>query len=187
MSIWDLLGDLFQLNMHSLVWTWIQTHQPTPQARSMCSFVAVTDNLLVLHGGCLAGRGTASDTWILDLTSSSWRLYNTSERDHARRSHMGCLGLNSSAIMIGGFKEYEERKYEIYNNMFCVMLKPKSLQKLALHKIYKNRAKLPWKCLPDKLLALLGGSAEQDSISSAVYYFHQLFKQITLTDPENLA
>ena len=64
------LGDLdefFQLNMQSLTWMRIQTGQRRPALRYGCTLTAITDNQLILHG--LTG------TWIMDLTSHSWRRY----------------------------------------------------------------------------------------------------------------
>ena len=85
--------DIFELTMHSLTWTQIQTIQPRPQARRWCTLTGLTNNQLVLHGGDSGLNQseerteiTLSDIWIMDLTSYSWRQYE-SRKDHTRRSH----------------------------------------------------------------------------------------------------
>ena len=145
-------NDIFELNMHSLTWTEIQTNEPSPRARRYCSLTAVTDDQLVLHGGKGNG-GTMNDTWIMDLTSHLWRMY-TSEKDHPRSYHQGSSGLNSSAIMFGVSKFCDT--LEAYNHTFRVMLEPKCLQQLAMKIIHKHQDELPWKCLPVKLISRLG-------------------------------
>ena len=145
--------DFLQLNMYSLTWTRIQTGQYGPGASCDCTLTATTDNQLVL-------RTPANVTWIMDLTSHSWRLY-TSGKDHDRYDHTATLGLSSNVIILGGYM-YER----IYAIIFHVMLEPKCLQKLAAHTIYKHQADLSWKCLPKKLIGRLGISdKKQDSAS----------------------
>ena len=97
-------------------------------------------------------RQTLGDTWIMDLTSSSWRQY-TSQQDiySACKFHTSSLGLNSNVIIIDGT---DEDNY-VDDNIFHLMLEPENLQKLALHTIYMHNTELPWKCLPEKLIALL--------------------------------
>ena len=153
------LDDFFQLNMHSFTCTQIQTGEPSPQARRMCTLTRITDNQLVLHGGLTVDPDvrTLNDTWIIDITSYSWRPY-TSSIDRVRNDHAATLGLNSHVIIIGGYKDICDTDDVYYDNIFHVMLEPKSLQKLALHTVYKNQPELPWKGLPNKLISLLGKS-----------------------------
>ena len=147
------MEDFFELTMHSLTWIQIQSGQLHPQARTLCTLTALTDNELVLHGGF--GRDqNLSDTWIMDLTSHSWRQY-TSGRDHARWCHTGSTGISRNAIIFGGLND-SANTYEVYNGVFHVMLEPKCLQQLAMQVIYKNHNKLHWKFLPPKLISLLG-------------------------------
>ena len=154
--VWD--NDFFQLDMQSLTWTQLGIGQPSPQACSSCSLTAISDNQLVFHGGYSTERGEAlGDTWILDGTSYSWRLY-TSRKDHCRQNHTATLGLNSSVIIMGGYKE-DDIIFDMCDTIFYVKLEPSSLQELALRTICKRKADLPWKCLPKKLIALLGISA----------------------------
>ena len=152
----EWMNDFFELAMHSLTWTQIQTSQPCPNApHDWSTLTAVTENQLVLHGGFepLSER-KCSNTWIIDLTSYSWRQY-TPGRDHARCCHTGLSGLNSNAIILGGLKDGE-----VYNFVFHVMLEPKSLQQLAMQIIFKNQNKLPCNLLPAKLISLLGISVK---------------------------
>ena len=149
--------DIYELTMHSLTWTQIQTVQPRPQARSNCTLTAATNNQLVLHGG-YGSNGTLNDTWIMDLTSHSWRRYK-SRKDHTRRSHTGSLDLNNNVIIIGGCKDYED--HESYNSVFHVILETKSLQQLAARTIYKYQDELNWNGLPKKLTSLIGISHER--------------------------
>ena len=149
------MDDFFELTMHSLTWSKIQTGRPYPLARSSCTLTVLTDNRLVLHGG-FGDEQKFYDTWIMDLTSHTWtkRQY-ASERDHARWGHTGSPGLSSNAIIFGGLKRFYDT-YEVYNNAFHVMLEPKCLQQLAMQIIYKNQDTVPWKFLPAKLISRLG-------------------------------
>ena len=144
--------ELFELTMQCLTWTQIQTVQPHPEPRCLCTLTALTNNQLVLHGG-LGNGETLSDTWIMDLTSHVWRQY-TSGKDHARRQHTGFLGLNNNVIIIGGYKEFRDT-YDAYDNTFRVLLEAKSLQQLAVQTIYKHEDELNLNCLPKKLVSLL--------------------------------
>ena len=153
------LDDFLQLNMYSLKWTRIQTGQHRPEASCDCTLTATTDNQLVL-------RMPGSDTWIMDLASHSWRLYS-SEEDHDRYDHAATLGLNSNVIIIGGYvEEWFDDSHEMHDIIFHVMLEPKCLQKLAVHTIYKHQANLSLKCLPKKLIALLGITGNKQGSAS---------------------
>ena len=143
--------DLFELTMHSLTWTHIHCVQPCPQAGANCTLTAATNNHLVLHGGY--GATCFCDTWILDLTSHSWRQYK-SRKDHFRRGHTGSLGLNNNVIIIGGCQGGFD--YKSCNKVFYVMLEAKSLQQLAARTVYKYQDEINWNCLPNKLISLLG-------------------------------
>ena len=147
----NCLDDLFELNMGSLTWSQISTNKPSPQARFFCTLTATTEKQLVLHGGESTKGEPLGDTWIMDLTTQSWRFYKPAI--HTRSNHAATVGLNSSAIIIGGIIGGSE--YKRYHPILCVMLEPDSLQKLALHTVYKHRDELPLKFLPKKLIALL--------------------------------
>ena len=163
----DKVGHhIFELRMNSLTWNVIQTAEPHPQGRTSFT-LTVTDDNLVLHGGC--GKGelwpltALSDTWIMDLASHSWTPY-TSRKDHTRASHTGCTGLNNNVIIIGGNPTCDERDDppEVYDNIFQVMLEPKSLQQVAMQAILKHQSELPLNCLPVKLLSLMGIPGKQN-------------------------
>ena len=156
----NVFNDLYEFNMHSLTWTQIQMSQPAPQGLIDSSMNAISNNHLVLHGGADSyedGYQTLSDTWILDLSTQTWRLYK-SIKDHSRDGHTGTTGLNGCAIIIGGAKDPTE-SYDVYTTTFHVMLHPKSLQKLAMQCVFHNRAELPWQYLPKMLKTLLGITA----------------------------
>ena len=116
----DGIDELLELNMHSLIWTQIQIHEPKPQALYCCTLNMLSDNTLVLHGGAqpLANGGnhrynkTSSDTWILDLSTQIWKQYKAT-KDHCRETHVSVTGLNGCVIITGGTKDPRE-SYDVY-------------------------------------------------------------------------
>ena len=89
-----------------------------------------------------------NETWIADLQLWSWKQHS-SGADHPRHWHTGTLGINNVTIngnAIAG---------EIDTCVFSVMLKPKSLQQLAIKTVYEQRRELSWQCLPQKLIKLM--------------------------------
>ena len=150
-QVW--VNDFFQLDMQSLTWTQLRIGHISPQARSACTLTAISDNQLFLHGGHTQIGGSSDDTWIMDLTLCSWRLY-TSRRDHHRQIHTATSGLNNNIIIIGGCKGQCDNN--VYHNVFYAMLEPKRLQDLASRTVYKHQADLSWKHLPKKLITKLG-------------------------------
>ena len=148
---------IFELAMHSLTWTQLQTGQLCPQVRASCTLTALAGEKLVLHGG-FGDPDRFSDTWIMDLSSHSWKLY-TSQKDHDRWYHTGSLGPNNDVIILCGFKKQSDD--EVYSNTFHVMLEPRCLQQLALKLICKHQDQLPWKLLPAKLISKLGISVKE--------------------------
>ena len=145
--------------MPSLTWTQIQTGQPHPQSRRFCTLTAITDNQLVVHGGMAKYRGL-SDTWIMDLTSHSWRQY-TSGEDHARWCHASSSGLSRNVIIFGGSKYYIDT-YEVYDNVFHVTLEPKCLQQLAMQMIHRHKDELQLNSLPRRLISRMGISLKEN-------------------------
>ena len=145
--------DLYELNMHSLSWTQIQTDLPKPQGRYRFSFNAVTESKIVLHGGFAldSSPNQLSDTWILDMESQSWTQYTLYE-DHKRCNHTGTMGLNAHVIIIGGVREFT------FYPTTHVMLEPKSLQQLGIQTIDEHKTLISWQGLPNKLIAKLGWS-----------------------------
>ena len=153
--------DIFELNMHSLTWTQIQTVEPRPQARQWCTLSALNNNQLVLYGGDSGIRSdeTLGDTWIMDLTSYSWRQYES--KDHTRRSHTASVCLNNNVTIIGGCQGGFDYREKSYTSVFHVMLEAKSLQQLVVRTIYKHQDEINWTCLPNKLISLLGLSIKE--------------------------
>ena len=149
--------ELYQLNMVSLTWTEIQCGQLKPPYRSMCSLTAVTENQILLHGGVdvCASYETFNDTWIFDLSSLSWKKIYEASKGKPRSGHTGNVSMNGSVIIIGGlmfvWNENGHIGYRIYNDVFSVKLEPKTLQQLAIHKIYHHQDVLPWKLMPNSL------------------------------------
>ena len=136
--------SLYGLNMHSLIWTLIETSVANSPIDYECTLTTATATQLVLH------QDRHQNTWILDLESKSGRQY-TSEKDHVRLSHQSCMGMNGNVIILGGI-QYEQH----YNIIFHVMLKPKSLQQFAMKILYQHHDVLPWKQhLPKKLIQLI--------------------------------
>ena len=154
------IDELLECSMFSLTWTQIQIHEPKPKGRFYCTLNVISDSTLVLHGGVWKADGgnhsyrTSSDTWILDLSTQTWRQYKSTE-DHSRDSHKGIRGLNGGVVITGGAKDPKEN-YDDYTTIFHVMLAPKSLQQLAMQSVFKHRNVLPWKCLPQKRNTRLG-------------------------------
>ena len=149
----NCFDDFFELSMSSLTWSQIQTHSRSPQARYECTLTATAENQLVLNGGS-SNLSQFCDTWIMDLTTHSWRRY-TPAHDHTRSNHAATVGLNNSVIIIGGRKSLLD-EYDGYDVISRVMLKPESLQKFALHTVYRHGdQQRPLKLLPQKLTALL--------------------------------
>ena len=164
--------ELYQLNMANLTWTEIQDGQLKPPLRTFCSMTAVTKNQIVLHGGESASYESLNDTWILDLPSLSWKAYKAGTSMLQSR-HTGNACLSSGVIMIGGKRCKES--YSAWNTMvfsadFFVRLEPKTLQQLAIQKIYREchprrrpfcvrrhhgkRVVFPFEVLPDSLKTL---------------------------------
>ena len=151
--------ELYQLNMVSLTWSGIQTEKVKPPSRNSCSFTAVSENQIVLHGGCSASNEWTplNDTWVLNLSSLSWKRHDATKHD-PRFEHTGNACTNSSVIIIGGTKIISRDEdglfqFEADNAVFPVELEPKTLQQLAIQKIYSHRDVLPWKLLPKSLKA----------------------------------
>ena len=138
--------NFYQLDMNSLTWTQLRIGHPRPQACSFSSLTATSNNQLVLHGG-QSTQGALNDTWVMDLTSYSWRLY-TSCRYLPRRNHTAILGVSSNIIIIGGCKDRVQY-------IGHVMLEPKSLKELASCTVYRHLKELPWKSCSTDLCHIL--------------------------------
>ena len=132
-----------------------------------CTLTAVTENQLFLHYG-------ASDmdkykckhckiyTWILDLSSMSWKRYSTPPEDKygPRRYHTCTRGINNSVMITGGkYVKYvndQNEEPEPWEDIHMT-LGAKTLQQLAIQTIWKHECTLPWQeSLPEKLRSLFG-------------------------------
>ena len=155
------VGQLCELDLHSLTWTHVRTNRVHTRFHS-CTLTAVTENKLVLHGGTAyfgsaVGYRSLKDTYILDLPSKSWsssmRCAN-SQRNYSRQRHKACVGINTEVIITGGDYYVKGNKYVISlcDMTSSVMAEPKSLQQIAMKIVDKHRNALPWQqCLPRKL------------------------------------
>ena len=159
---YNAFDDLFELDMDSLTWTKIQIGQPKPSKLYACTLTPLSDDKLILHGGyyCIRRGETVHDTWILDLPSMTWRIYDTGQQGPQRMHHTCTKGSNGHVLIIGGkrakINEVESRYYHRYIYNHChIVLEPKSLQQLATQTIHKNRESLSWQTLPRKLVSLL--------------------------------
>ena len=157
-------GELHELNMASLAWTHVQTGKTKPRGRYSCSWNAITHDQLLLHGGAGSDNKTLSDTWVLDLSSKTWKQYKAG--DYPRNYHTGSTCINSNSILIGGtcITVSEDNNYcDNHRSTFYITLEPTSLQQLAMKTINKHYNFLSWQCLPKKLIALLGMSSNEEN------------------------
>ena len=149
---WKQLNDVHELDLSSITWTLIETSLPGPLVA--CSFNAVGETKLVLNGH-IKSFELPQHTWILDLTSMSWRHWTSEDRCTLGLSHTGCNGLNNSVIFVD--LEADDEDNSPQNNdkhVFNMMLEPKTLQQVATRMIHKYKHELPWQsCLPNQLLA----------------------------------
>ena len=147
--------SLYLLDMDSLTWTQVQPGRVMtwPAGRSSCTLTAITENQLLLHGVSMSD--SASDTWIFDLTTMTWRAYVMVAEDkyHRRVYHSCTAGITSgNAVIIGG--RLRDRRYQFLEDK-QIMLVPKGLKHLAIQTIHKNREEFPVQLLPTKLRYLL--------------------------------
>ena len=147
---YETLDDLYELDMLSLTWTMIENTVLRPYDDGYCTLTAITEDQLVMHyGKSKTNEHSNINTWILDLSSMSWREYTAADYN-PRINHTCTQGINSSVVIIGG--EFKKP----YENIH-ITLKTKSLQHLASQTIWKHKHTLPWKkTLPRKLKCLFG-------------------------------
>ena len=147
-------SDLYELNMPHLIWTQIETPQPLQAELLKTHYIsAITRNQLVVHG-----TKEKANTFILDLTSLSWKEYKMTV-DYYKKGQAIVPGLDSTVMMVMG-KNGECGKPMDYNSTRCIRLAPMSLQQLAIKTVHKHRAALPYENLPWKLLCKIEGIYE---------------------------
>ena len=174
--------DLYELDMCSLTWKLIQTATLKPEKRYACSLNVTRENQLVLHCGESVERDEGfEDTWILDLSSYSWK--KCSDVYYGRSRHTGSLGINNSIIIIGGiYADYDIGEYRDLHAPTCnFMLEPNSLQQLSIKTVNKYRGQLPWECLPKKLIKLMQYGSKEDAQDSPPEANQLLTKQFSPT------
>ena len=142
------LFDFYELNIPHLMWTQIETPELL-RTGSYFSINAITRNQFVVHG--TKGK---ENTFILDLTSLSWKEYRTI--DYCRQGQTSVPGLNST-IMIAMGKIGAGEKPVDCSNTCCIRLEPMSLQQLAIKTVHKHQATLPCRNLPRKLICKMKG------------------------------
>ena len=150
-SSYDVLQEIFELDMLSYTWTRIQTGQTKPQGRFFASLTKISEKQLILHAGSSLLEYFC-DTWIMDLSSYTWRKHS-SDIYHSRSRQKGCSSINKGVVIFGGHKDRQKKSYTV---SFHAMLEPKRLQQQAMKTLYLHRDELPWKCLPPSLIAQLG-------------------------------
>ena len=137
--------ELSELDMHSLVWTHIETSFPRPPNTLKVSLTPITGNLLILH----RSFGKEQFTWVLDVQSYTWREHWNSGNKVSR--HTGTAGLYNNVILLED-NLMDPDETGMVSPVVSVMLEPKSLQQHAMTTIHKNRTTLPWKTLPPQLI-----------------------------------
>ena len=142
--------------MNSYTWTQIRPSGPSPQRRGRSSLTAISDTQFLLHGG--DGGDFLNDTWILDLPSLTWKQH-ISNMAPPRYGHTGSVGLNNSTVIISGCAKDEftyNARVVRCTCAFHLMLEPKTLQQIAMKKIYNHRFEVQWQYLPKLLISGTG-------------------------------
>ena len=144
-------NDVYKLNMHSFVWTKIETTLPLSSVPSLnCGLVAsltpISASQLLWYEG---NRNTKDIPRIFDVQSHTWTPYPIA-KSHHKCKHTGITGLNSNVIILG------KKILHQVKNLISVTLEPKCLQQQAIQMIYKHRSNLPWKMLPQELISKMG-------------------------------
>ena len=147
--------------MHNLSWTQILLPQPIQKPDTRCSMNGTANNQLIFHGIIDIQTDKTPVTWILDLSSLSWRKHTVTV-DHYRFEHTGTTGLNNSVLIVGG--NITSHQQNTHNSTFVIRLEPKSLQQLAMRIVYDHRAVLPWKLLPKMLTCKMMGTQPEEPI-----------------------
>ena len=163
-SVVDPFDVLYELDMHSLVWTEITTGHPHPAEHKDCTLTAITNHQLVFHG-CFTNYSECAVftfSWILDLQSMTWTKHphKITDREECCRSSYTCTLAFSGKVMVVGGMHYDDANDfpdcppHTHQNIH-MMLEPKTLKQLAVKTIYNNRDTCPLDNLPRKLTSLL--------------------------------
>ena len=157
---YTIFDALYVLNMRSLTWTQVQTHGTlNPTQRASHSFIAISNEQIVLYGG---SKNTSP--WLLDLPSLSWRQRHGPVAELLTEKagwfmHTGTIGFHSIRIL-GGRKPAHEMCNS--NEFVHIDFKPRSLLKSCLDVAYKHRSLLQckWNILSRNLCAQLRAMCE---------------------------
>ena len=166
--IHGMLDDFFELDILSRTWTEIQTGQTKPERCHLPCFIAISDRQLLLHGG-YNHECTFHDTWIMDLSSHTWKklpveVKVTRYHEMYYPTHLGCCRVVNKNVVIFGDLTRNKDPNQRNISTFHVMLEPRSLQQLAMKLIYSLRDVIPWQRLPRKLISQLGLSECEEVI-----------------------
>ena len=161
-TYFDPYDDLYELDMHSLVWAKITTGCPYPVDHKCCTLTAITNHQLVLHGCEDIGAEMCTNTWILDLPSVSWTKHSqkiTHKDKCSRCAHTCTSTFSGNVLVVGGYHfsnddDCPDGPPHNHKNIH-VMLEPKKLKQLAVKAIYNNRDTCFLENLPKKLSSLL--------------------------------
>ena len=137
----------------------IKTSEGKPSCNYFCTLTPITETQLVVHTS--PHKSAPQTTWILDLTSMSWRQCSRATEDHhpsLLHTYTRCL----SSSVIGGVycwryldEDYDPDATQEPMEKLHVILEAKTLQQLAIQTIYKHKHALPWQeTLPRKLTCL---------------------------------
>ena len=140
-------NDLYELNMHSITWTRIETTGGSSTGYSGDSLIPVLGNKLARYGGC------EGSIWIFDTHSHTWKelLGNKVGCDY---HHTGITGLHGSAVILG---KTIQPQGQAYNPVITVRIEPKSLQQFAMQTVYHKVDRTFWGMLPKKLTRKMTG------------------------------
>ena len=145
------LFDLYELNMHSLKWTQIDTGISRPELLPT-SLTPVTTNQLVLRGWSTPSNSWS--TWILNTESNKWEEHPVfAEKCNPLCHHRAITGLSSDVVDIVA----HHPDCKCHKSILSVMLERKSLQQLAMKIIHEYRITLPLQSLPKSLICKLMG------------------------------
>ena len=120
---WNVFKDLLELDMHSCTWTLIQTLQIENFARACMYYTLSTLSVdkLIVHG-VVTSKSIASDTWILDLPTKTWRKYPQNlDTDISRSGHTGSQGINNNVVIIGGALGTSNKQSMQHNAIFHIL------------------------------------------------------------------
>ena len=169
-SKFGVFDALLELNMTSLVWTYIE-FSPLKQQQKFINLMVngLTDTQLVACSQILSKpRVCDTYTWIPDLPSLTWRQYKPDKAYVCPEQILTIVPwLNNNTIIIGGFRlldddDHGEDIEALHTQIFHVRLEPKNLQHLAMQTVFEHKNELALKFLPRKLIKLMEIEAENE-------------------------